>query len=206
MFGWAAIKLFLGDALKRLLGLLESIANYARLYPREAIIVLLLVVTFFTWRGRQAARVEAAKWEQAFTDQKAGYEKASKEASELALAQVKAVEARNAALAKDAQHAYELGSQAADTALARYVSANRVRPNQVCRSPAPAPAEGGGPGVPPEMPSDTRMVAIREPELQALVEWTKVGVAAHNREVTKIEAGTAIPASELPMPDMPVDR
>jgi hypothetical protein len=201
---WLAIKLFLGGAIKRLMGALAKLWELTCKYPLQVALVVSLCLSGWLWRGRQAARVEAAQWEQAFADQKAAYERASKEASELALAQVKAVEARNAALAKDAQHAYELGSQAADTALARYVAANRVRPNQVCRSPAPAPGEGSDPAVPADLPPDPGMVAIREPELQALVEWVKVGIAAHNGAVDKINAGTAV--RELPVPDMPVDR
>jgi hypothetical protein len=170
----------------------SALLGWVMRYPLHAGLIVALCLSGWLWRGRQAARQEAAQWEQAFVDQKAAYEKASKEASGLALAQVKAVEARNAALAKDAQHAYELGSQAADTALARYVAANRVRPNQVCRSPAPAPGEGSDPGVPADLPPDTGMVGIREPDLQALVEWTKVGIAAHNGAVDKINAGTAV--------------
>jgi hypothetical protein len=184
---------------------ISALFRLAMRYPWQAALIASLCLSGWLWRGRQDARVDAATWEQAYTDQKAAYVSASKQASELALAQVKAVEARNAALAKDAQHAYELGSQAADTALARYVAANRVRPNQVCRSPSPAPAEGSNPDVPADLPPDTGMVAIREPELQALVEWVKIGVAAHNMAVDKINAGTAKPV-EWPLPDMPVDR
>jgi hypothetical protein len=115
----------------------------------------------------------------------------------LAHAQVAAMQAKYNTLAKDAQHAYELGAQSADTSLARYVAANRVRSNQVCRSNPAAASERSDPGVPADLPPDSSLVAIRELELQALVEWVKVGVAAHNMAVDKINAGVAVPV-ELP--------
>lgn len=169
-------------------------------HPKEAAIIALCASSLWLFRGRQAARVEAARWETAFGDQKLTYERASKEAAALALAQVKAVEAKSAQLAKDADHAHELAQRDARDATARFAAAHRVRPNQVCRSDAPAPAEGNDPGLPADLPPDP-LVAIREPDLQALVEWATVGIEAHNLSVDKVNAGLAKVPEGWPEPD-----
>jgi hypothetical protein len=170
-------------------------------YPWQAALIASLCLSGWLWRGRQEARVNAAKWETAYGDQRLAYEKASQDAHDLAVAQVKAVEARSEQKAKEADHAHEIALRVARSATDRFVAANRVRPDQVGSCPAPSASEGNGPGLPPEVPSDP-IVAVREPDLQALVEWATVGVEAHNHAVDRINAGTAKAPMDLPQPEL----
>jgi hypothetical protein len=194
-----AIKLFLGGMLKRLTAALSALLGWIGRRPWQAAVIALLALSALLWRGNVSRDRTIARMTEQHAKELAQRDAASDANLALAHAQVAALQAKYNEQAKEAQDDYEAASRDADANLARYVAANRVRPDQVCRSNAPAPGEGENPAVPPAMPSDTGMVANRESDLQALVEWTKVGVTAHNDAVRKIEDGTAEPV-EWPAP------
>ena len=99
---------------------------------------------------------------------------------------------------KDAENDHKAITHDTRTSLATY--RDRMRIKNDCVSAAAGPSEREDPGVPADLPADTGMVAIRNDELQALVEWFTIGLAAHNREVAKIEAGVAEPDGAMPDP------
>ena len=113
----------------------------------------------------------------------------------LAWEQKARVEALSRNQAKDAQNAFEQARADTRARVAGYT--DRMRLNKVCGSnPAPA-ASGDDPGVPVDLPADSDLVAIRETDLQALVDWLAIGVEARNNAVDKVNAGLAIPAVEF---------
>lgn len=187
---WLAIKLFFGGFLKRLTGAFSALLGWIGRYPWQAACLALLLASAWLWRGWNGERAGRLADNLAADAAMKSVMDASEANAAAAQAQVKAVEAKSAELAKDADHAHELALQNARTATDRFIAANRVRPGQGGSCPAPAPAEGNDPGVPPEVPSDP-LVFVREPDLQALVEWATVGVEAHNHAVDKINAGLA---------------
>lgn len=183
--------------LLRLLGILKwlregltSLLGLVRRYPLHAALIASLCLAGWLWLGKTAAEGER---DAEIAGRKADwvlYEQASAANRAAQIAQVKAIEAEYERQAKDAQHAYDIALQGARTATDRYIAANRVRAGG-CVSPASAPGEGSNPGIPAELPADSGMVAIRETDLQALVEWLAIGVSEHNRAVDKINAGLA---------------
>ena len=106
-------------------------------------------------------------------------------------AQVAAIEAKYDDLAKESAHDLQIAQNDARTALDRYVTANRVRKDGLCRSPASAPSKREDPGVPPEMPADPDLVAVPRNDLQALADWLALGVTLRNKEASKVEKGLA---------------
>jgi len=131
--------------------------------------------------------VESARWEQAFVDQKAAYEKASKEAAALALAQVKAVEAKSAQLAKDNTNEEralraELGARAA-------ANAGRMRFDRVCRrDPAPASPDNPAPVDPGPGPD---AVILERRDYDTLIDNTIRLKAAHDWGQDMLKDGLA---------------
>jgi hypothetical protein len=168
----------------------SALLGWVGRYPWQAGLIAALCLAGWQWRGKEAALDKLAAQELAHAEYVRDVKAASEANAAAAIAQVKAVEAKSAELAKDADHAHELALQDARAATAAYISRNRVRQGPGGSCPGPAPAEGNDPGVPPEVPSDP-LVFVREPDLQALVEWATVGVEAHNHAVDKINAGLA---------------
>jgi hypothetical protein len=189
MFG-IDIALALLGARKWLSRAFSAVARFIKDNPWRALAIFSLLAFVWAWRGWGGEEEDHAVTRQAHKAKLEQIEAASQRNLAAALDQVKAVEAKSAELAKDADHAHELALQDARAATAAYISRSRVRPGQGGSCPAPASAEGNDPGLPAEVPSDP-LVAIREPDLQALVEWATVGVEAHNHAVGKINAGLA---------------
>lgn len=106
-------------------------------------------------------------------------------------AQVKAMEAKFTQQAKEAQTAYDQAIANVRPAVVRYIDSHRLHPDSLRCSASGSPGEAPNPGLPAQVPPDTGMVAIRDDDLQALVEWATVGIAEHNRAVSKIDDGTA---------------
>lgn len=186
---------WLKDALGRLLSAIMA-------HPKEAALIALALACVWLWRGWNAEQDAHALTKQDHKLELDRRDAASQANLAAALAQVKLVEAKSAQLAKDADHAHELALQDARSATDRYIAANRVRPRAGGSCPAAAATEGNDPGVPAGLPADTGMVAVRETELQAFVDWVTFGVAAHNHAVGKINAGTAKVPEGFPKPEL----
>lgn len=125
---------------------------------------------------------------------------ASDEARALAEAQNKDRQDKLDEATKDARN--EHTSIAVDTGNRFASYRDRMRTDKICGvDPAPSP-ERENPGVPANLPADTGMVAVRSDDLQALVEWFAIGLAAHNNAVAKVEAGVAEADTALPAPAM----
>jgi len=106
--------------------------------------------------------------------------------------QAKEQQAKLDAATKDANDAYKQAQQVTDDRTRAYLASHRLRAD--CGISAPATvAEGKDSGVPAGVQADTGMVAIRETDLQALVDWLQIGVAAHNEAVAKVNSGAAMP-------------
>lgn len=166
-----------------------SVFTAAVRYPVHAALIVAVVASCWLWRGKQHALAER----DAARAQIVALVKASDENRRAAEEQVKRIQAQYDASATEAQHEYEANLAAARGGLADYVRNHRL-PRQAVNQCAPTgTGQGNNPAVPPEMPSDSGMVAVKETDLQALVDWLAVGVEAHNHAVDKVERGLAIP-------------
>jgi hypothetical protein len=180
---------------------LSALFRLAMRYPLQAALIASLCLSGWLWRGRQAARVDAATWEQAYTDQKAAYQSAQAEAA-------------SKQLARDLTDLTEQAHAANDTIRKNAVDVYaRAHPVRVCRQAADSAPGGPGaaglpsdPGQPLAPDADADLVAIPRTDLDHLAakavrdtEWVNWGEAL-------IAQGRAVRASDLPLPNMPVDR
>lgn len=165
---------------KALAGLLWA---YARQYPWQTALIISLCLSGWLWHGNTKRDRAIARWEQAAK----AWQQASDANRALAVAQVKAVEAKSAQLAKDNQdHEQDLRAQLGARSAAY---ADRMRADAYCRSTAPAPAEDHpapvdhGPGADAVVleRADYDILVANTVRLQAVREWglelVKAGVA-----------------------------
>lgn len=160
-------------------------------YPWQAAVIALCALSAWLWHGNNVRDRKIAALEVKNKAQADMFNRASAANLAAQQAQVKALEAKYTEQAKEAQQAYDKAIATARPAVVRYIDGHRLHKNGLCRREANSPGEGTNPGIPPEVPSDPGMVAIRSDDLQALAEWATVGIAEHNRAVTKLEDGTA---------------
>jgi hypothetical protein len=189
--------LFLKGVFTRIFEGVVALVKLALAHPREALIIVLCCLSAWLWRGNVARDDKIAD----LTTKHAEFVAASEQAAEMYKAREANAQRQHFESAKEAQTAYDEISQDLNTALARYRAANRLPRGSAYCGPAPAPSEGGDPVVPAEVPPDTGMVAIRETDLQALVDWLAVAVPSHNAAVIEIEEGRAIPAPDFSTTD-----
>lgn len=162
---------------------LSALVRLAGRFPREAAIIALLLACAWLWHGNTKRDRAIARWEQAAK----AWQQASDANRALAVAQVKAVEAKSAQLAKDNQdHEQDLRAQLGARSAAY---ADRMRADAYCRSTAPAPAEDHpapvdhGPGADAVVleRADYDILVANTVRLQAVREWglelVKAGVA-----------------------------
>jgi hypothetical protein len=201
---WLAIKLFFGGLLKRLTGVISTLLGWVGRYPWQAALIVALCLSGWLWRGRQAARVEAAQWEQKFTDQKATYEKAQADALLAQIAADKGNTGTQTGINKEVELVSVQIEAARKDAVAQYARANPVR---VCRqAPASAPSGAGPANVPdnpgqPDGPTEIPgMVAITRDDLDDLTREAVQGAERFNYLDALIKEGLAVKASELPTP------
>lgn len=196
----------LGLGLK-LLGLGEWLKEAARQalqltckYPLQVALVASLAISCWLWNGRQEARANAAKWETAFSDQKLAYERASKEAAALAIAQVKAVESKSAQIAKD--NANEERALRAELGARAAANADRMRADKYCsRLAATAPQDNPAP-VDPGPGADA--VILSRPDYDLMVENTIRLKAVHAWGQDALRDGLAKVPVDWPAPDLSV--
>lgn len=154
---------------------LSALVRLAGRFPREAAIIALLLACAWLWHGNTKRDRAIARWEQAAK----AWQQASDANRALAVAQVKAVEAKSAQLAKDNQdHEQDLRAQLGARSAAY---ADRMRADAYCRSTAPAPAEDHpapvdhGPGADAVILGRTDFDILTENtvRLKAANEWAK---------------------------------
>jgi hypothetical protein len=163
-----------------------------------------VAIAALTFAAVQTVRIEGPFFFHGYKEEVADLRKqlaeaeaASKVNQQAAKDQVERWEGTSTNVAKDNQNEYRQNRSAVGNAVRDYANANRVRTEVRCSNAAPA-AEGKDTPVPVDLPADTGLVAIREPDLQALAEWALIGIQAHNHAVEKIEAGLAEPMEEAP--------
>lgn len=160
----------------------------------------LLIVVAVLWLRVEHWHNSSDRWQNATKKAEIAIEamkRASKANADLAIAQVKATEARAAAQAERAQNDHETALAGARRGFGVY--ADRMQVDRICRRDAAPAGKGTDPGVPFGVPADTGMVAISRTDLQDLVDWLAFGVAAHNAAVDKINDGTGVIV--LPKPE-----
>jgi len=166
-------------------------------YPWQAGCIALALALIWAWTGWTAEKNGREADALAHAEQIAQIELASDENLKAAIEQVNRIEAESAQRAKDADNAHRIELADARAAADRYISANRVRWQDIRGgNPAPAP-ERDNPGIPDGLPARTDMVAISEQDLQACTESYTYALSAHNNAMDKIEAGVAIPDPEF---------
>lgn len=175
---WLAIKLFMDEALKRLLSVLVALLNIARSRPWQVALIVAVLAAGWLWRGKQSAIAErdAARAETA---------QVIKAGQQALAAQIKLhdeTKAAYAAKAKEADHAHEIELAAASDRTERFIAAGGVRKACGSRtSVASAPAEsavaesGDGQGLPPGLvavtPADVRLCTANSLRLKAVHDW-----------------------------------
>lgn len=179
-----------------------AIALFRRYKALIAIVPLILAL------GVQTARIEGFLWFDGFKErlalreaQIAKMEQASADNLAAAMAQVKETEAK-------ARNEAELANAKLETLEADYRSrlaaySGRMRLDKVCRGTAPTPGENPAPESPDRPGSETGMVAIRQDDLELLVENTARLEAAHQWANGLVDAGLAlkpVTAADLPEP------
>lgn len=148
-----------------------SLAKYALVYPREAIIVALLCLSAGLWRGnvskdRQIANMKA---EHVKVLAKIEHESAANLAAQIA--QREEWEAKSEQAAKEADNAYEQGR--ADRGALIAAHADSVRADKVCRR-NPAPAAEAPTTPPADGPGNlSGMVIVPRDEYETLAENTR---------------------------------
>jgi hypothetical protein len=123
----------------------------------------------------------------------AGMQVASDANRKAAEDQVAAIQLQYDQSAQEAQNEYETQLAAARGSLSDYVRSHRLPRYAGGQCAASGTGEGKDSPIPSGLSPDPGMVAVRETDLQALVDWLAVGVEAHNQAIDKINRGVALP-------------
>lgn len=170
-----------------------SVFSAAARYPWQTALIVAVVASCWLWRGKESALRER----DAARAQIVALVKASDDNRKAAEEQARQQQAAFDRAAKEAEHEYQDSLASAHNATDAYIRSHRLPSRQADQCAAPSTSQGESPGVPPALPSDSRMVAVSETDLQSLVDWLNVGVAAHNMAVEKINRGEALPEPAL---------
>jgi len=166
-----------------------SVFSAAVRYPVHAALIVAVVAAGWLWRGKQHAQAER----DAARAQIVAIMQASDANRKAAEDQVKRIQAQYDQSATEAQHEYETQLAAARGGLSDYVRSHRLPRYAGGQCAASGTGEGKDSPIPSGLSPDPGMVAVRETDLQALVDWLAVGVEAHNQAVDKINRGVALP-------------
>lgn len=189
---------------------LTALAGLVGRYPLQAALIASLCLSGWLWRGRQEARVNAAKWETAYGDQKLAYEKAQLLAAAKQADADRREFALKSSLAEKADALSRSVAVASRSAVAAYA---RAHPVSLCKQTPDSAASGPGdtsvPGDPGQFPGEKTnadWLAITRSDLDALADHTMQGAVKTEFLNAAVAAGWAIPQSkvELPMPELSV--
>lgn len=180
----------------------SALFGLVRRYPLQAALIASLCLSGWLWRGRQAERVEAARWETAFSDQKLAYEKAQAEAKAKQIAADTRELELKSLLSEKADDLSRLSSERTRIAVADYARTHRLRCEAAdgAASGTASPGVPGDPGRAPESPEAADMVAVTRSDLDALADEAVQGAVRQRYLNALIDAGWAVPASRLPRP------
>ena len=158
---------------------LSGLFDLIRQYPLQVALIASLCLSGWLWRGRQAARVAAAKWEIAFDKQKAAYELAQKEAE----AKQRAADQDNLsgqlAANRELDKAHAQLETARAGAVADYLRSHRLPAQAACRSPSGASIASVHPDTPaPDSGRADGDIAVKPADIEA---WSKVEVQNADR-------------------------
>lgn len=164
---WLAIKLFMGKALERLLGLF----NLALAHPWQAACIALLCLSAWQYRGIQRRDDTIAALNATIADMQA---------------KAKAARATSVTIAKDSDDAHETRLADNRSGTIRYIERNRVR-TQACVS---ASAEGEAAGASENAPA-VPLVAMSEPDVKACGDLQAYAESAYQWGQAQVKAGLA---------------
>jgi hypothetical protein len=188
-----AIKLFLGGALKRLLSGLRALLGIARRHPWQFALIVALCACGWLWRGWSREEAAHLADNAKHKAELARIEQASDANLAAQIAQVKAVEAKSAAIAKESDREHSIELAAARSAADRYAARNRVRTETVYRSAPGSTAESDSPGIPADPAPEAFMVAISRDDLDRCATSYAYAVSAHKWAGEMIEKDLAVP-------------
>ena len=144
-----------------------------------ALAVALLGLTLASWHYRSAYHAERALRQA----DRAAYGQAQAEAALIAKRALDATEARYRSKANDADREHQTRLVDARSATDAYLGRMRTKAASCPASGAVASAEGGGAGVPANVPADS-FVAISDSDVQACAAATIYAIEAHNWAMT----------------------
>ena len=144
-----------------------------------ALCAVLALSNAWTWRGRQAARVAAAKWEIAFDKQKATYELAQKAAEAKQRAADQANLSGQLAANRELDKAHAQLETARAGAVADYLRSHRLQgPAGSASCRASVASMHPSPPAPDSGRADSDLVAVKPADIEA---WSKVEVQNADR-------------------------
>ena len=162
-----------------------ALLRLAGRYPWQAALIASLCLSGWLWHGNTKRDRVIAGWQAASK----AWEAASDANAAKAIAQVKAVEAKSAALAKDNQiHEQDIRR---DYGARSIVYADRMRADKVCGRTAPAPAQDN-PAPVDNSPGQDAIVVSRD-DFDILTENTIRLKAAHDWGLALVKEGLAEP-------------
>jgi len=163
---------------------LQALWGFALRYPMQATIIALVCLSAWLWAGKDKANDRADRYSATIKAERAAYVQAQDEAKARAVAAVKAQEARYKEQADNADRNHEQALSDANSALDRYIAANRVRRTGTADRASGgtvASAQGGsaesfdGPGEAAFMvavsPDDLRICTVNTERLIAARDW-----------------------------------
>ena len=166
----------IGRWLKEALG---ALLHLIRTYPLQAALIASLCLSGWLWRGRQAARVAAAKWEIAFDKQKATYELAQKAAEAKQRAADQANLSGQLAANRELDKAHAQLETARAGAVADYLRSHRLQgPAGSASCRASVASMHPSPPAPDSGRADSDLVAVKPADIEA---WSKVEVQNADR-------------------------
>lgn len=168
MIPWPAIKLFMGKALERILGLFKL----ALAHPWQAACIALLCLSAWQYRGIQRRDATIAARDATIADMQA---------------KAKQARATSVTIAKDSDDAHETRLADNRSGTIRYIERNRVR-TQACVS---APAESEAAGASEVAPAVPVMVAVSEPDVKACGDLQAYAESAYQWGQAQVKAGLA---------------
>jgi hypothetical protein len=186
---WIAIKLFLGGAMKRLLSGLTALLGIARQHPWQTALAIALCALAWTWRGWSREEAAHLADNAKHKAELARIEQASAANLAAQIAQVKAVEAKSAAIAKDNANAEtQIRTVYVDRGRA---NAERMRFDKVCSSAASGPAQDNP--APVDHGPGPEAIVLERRDYDILIENTARLEAVHQWGDTMVKEGLAIP-------------
>jgi hypothetical protein len=165
----------IGIALQFITGGFTKVLAWITASACNILIVALVAVAIWGWIGHH----NAAKYKRVLASTEQAYRNAQADAKAAQIAANLAAEARYRSKADESDQTYRKALEGANSRAERFIAANSVRRPVACGTgPAPAPAEGGSPGV-PEVTSPGPVVAVEPVDIRTCTADYEYALAAH---------------------------